>query len=76
MLLLADLCSAALNKCCSCCCCCCCCRSELQNLVKNVSTEANLPLVDGDQLDFSMKLFDLNQVGTVKFTERGIQYST
>jgi hypothetical protein len=36
--------------------------------VKNVSTEANLPLVDGDQLDFSMKLFDLNQVGTVKVT--------
>jgi hypothetical protein len=36
--------------------------------VKNVSAEANLPLVDGDQLDFSMKLFDLNQVGAMKFT--------
>lgn len=38
------------------------CRSELQQLVKNISTENNLPFVDGDQLDFSLKLFDLNQV--------------
>jgi hypothetical protein len=38
-----------------------------------VSTEANLPLVDGDQLDFSMKLFDLNQVGTVKVAVLGTE---
>uniref|UniRef100_A0A383V5T2 EF-hand domain-containing protein n=1 Tax=Tetradesmus obliquus TaxID=3088 RepID=A0A383V5T2_TETOB len=44
-------------------------KSELQSLVKNVSTEANLPLVEGDQLDFSMKLFDLNQDGKLTTEE-------
>jgi len=35
----------------------------LQQLVKSISSEANLPLVGNEQIDFTMKLFDLNQVG-------------
>lgn len=37
-------------------------RSEMQEFVKSVSGEANLPLVPEEQLDFTMKLYDLNQV--------------
>lgn len=36
--------------------------SEMQEFVKSVSGEANLPLVPDEQLDFTMKLYDLNQV--------------
>lgn len=39
-----------------------CCRSEMQEFVKAVSGEANLPLVPDEQLDFTLKLYDLNQV--------------
>eukprot|EP00775_Hariotina_reticulata_P008853 gene8852-9032_t len=39
-------------------------KSELQQLVKSISSEANLPLVGNEQIDFTMKLFDLNQLTT------------
>lgn len=35
----------------------------MQDFVKSVSGEVNLPLVPDEQLDFTMKLYDLNQVG-------------
>lgn len=38
-------------------------RSEMQDFVKSVSGEENLPMVPEEQLDFTMKLYDLNQVG-------------
>eukprot|EP00879_Flechtneria_rotunda_P003595 GHRR01003830.1.p1 GENE.GHRR01003830.1~~GHRR01003830.1.p1 ORF type:complete len:221 (+),score=96.88 GHRR01003830.1:72-734(+) len=44
-------------------------KSEVQKLVKNISSENNVPLIDGDQLDFSMKLFDLNQDGKLTSEE-------
>lgn len=37
----------------------------MQEFVKAVSGEANLPLVPEEQLEFTMKLYDLNQVGTM-----------
>jgi Ca2+-binding EF-hand superfamily protein len=41
---------------------------ELQRLAKDVSSEQGLPL-PADQLDFSYKLFDLNQDGTLTTEE-------
>jgi hypothetical protein len=35
----------------------------MRDFVKSVSGEVNLPLVPDEQLDFTMKLYDLNQVG-------------
>lgn len=34
----------------------------MEEFVKSVSGENNLPLVPEEQLDFTMKLYDLNQV--------------
>jgi hypothetical protein len=34
----------------------------MQQFVKAVSGEENLPLVPEEQLEFTMKLYDLNQV--------------
>lgn len=39
----------------------------MQEFVKSVSGEANLPLVPDEQLDFTMKLYDLNQVLDILF---------
>ena len=36
----------------------------MQQFVKTVSGEANLPLVPEEQLEFTMKLYDLNQVSS------------
>eukprot|EP00878_Enallax_costatus_P021133 GHUV01022366.1.p1 GENE.GHUV01022366.1~~GHUV01022366.1.p1 ORF type:complete len:199 (+),score=63.38 GHUV01022366.1:90-599(+) len=44
-------------------------KSELQQLVKTISAENNVPLIDTEQLDFSMKLFDLNQDGNLTTEE-------
>lgn len=34
----------------------------MQEFVKQVSGDANLPLVPEEQIDFTLKLYDLNQV--------------
>jgi len=44
-------------------------REELQQVVKQISQDEALPLLDGAQLDFSMRLYDLNGDGVLKSEE-------
>lgn len=44
-------------------------RDELQQVVKQISQDEALPLLDDAQLDFSMRLYDLNGDGVLKSEE-------